>query len=305
MDPIRLSLGPIQFLWDGPEWRDFYYRIADETSIERVTLGEVVCSKRFHYTALYMDGVIARLEDAGKEVRLASLALVTLPREVEATRTLIEKASLPIEAGDLSALARLAGRRHSVGPLVNVYNAETARALAARGADTICLPPELPFSSVRTIAGAVPDIDFEVFGFGKVPLAISARCAHARSKGNTKDNCHFVCIEDPDGLAVDTLDAQPFLALNGVQTMSHTCQSLLGQLDELAAAGIRWLRLSPQHCDMVAIAQLFQAVIDGRLPPQEAQDQMRLVYPTTYSNGFHFGREGVAWVEGQQRAAHA
>ena len=304
MDTIRLSLGPVQFLWDGPEWRDFYYRIADETNIQRVTLGEIVCSKRFHYTAPYLEDAIARLEGSGKEVRLASLALVTLPREIEATRTLIERATLPIEAGDLSALARLAGRRHSVGPLVNVYNAETARTLAARGADIICLPPELPFSSVSTVVGAVPEVAFEVFAFGKVPLAISARCAHARSKGNTKDNCHFVCIEDPDGLAVDTLDEQPFLALNGVQTMSHTCQSLLGQTDELAAAGVRWLRLSPQHCDMVAVARLFQAVIDRRLSPQDAQEQMRLVYPATYSNSFHFGREGVAWVESQRESAH-
>src|SRR5690606_20178890 len=110
-----------------------------------------------------------------------SLALVTLPREVEATRSLVNRAERPVEAGDLSALALLAGRTHSVGPLVNVYNAQTARTLAARGADTICLPPERPFRSVAAIAAAVPEVDFEVFAFGKVPLAISARCAHARA----------------------------------------------------------------------------------------------------------------------------
>jgi collagenase-like PrtC family protease len=294
---MRLSLGPVQFLWDGPQWRDFYYRIAEETEIERVTVGEVVCSKRFHFTAPYVDAVIERLEACGKEVRLASLALVTLPREQEATRELIDGARRPVEAGDLSALARLSGQIHSVGPLINVYNAETARTLAARGADTICLPPELPFASVKAIIAGAPDVALEVFGFGKVPLAISARCAHARSKGNTKDNCHFVCIEDPDGLRVDTLDSQPFLALNGVQTMSHTCQSLLGQVDELAQAGIRWLRLSPQQCDMVLVAQLFKNVIEGDLSAAEAQERMAQSYPAIYSNGFHFGREGVAWVE--------
>lgn len=25
-----LSMGPVLFLWDGPKWRDFYFRIADE-----------------------------------------------------------------------------------------------------------------------------------------------------------------------------------------------------------------------------------------------------------------------------------
>ena len=305
MERIKLSLGPVQFLWDGPAWRDFYFRMADESDIARVTLGEVVCSKRFHYTAPYMDEVIERLERAGKEVRLASLALVKLPREVEATRSLVNRAERPVEAGDLSALALLAGRTHSVGPLVNVYNAQTARTLAARGADTICLPPELPFRSVAAIAAAVAEVDFEVFAFGKVPLAISARCAHARAKGNTKDNCHFVCIEDPDGLLVETLDHQAFLALNGVQTMSHTCQSLLGQVDELQQAGIAWLRLSPQHCDMVAVARLFEDVISGRLDPEAAQERMGAVYPVAYSNGFHFGQEGVAWIDGAREARHA
>ncbi|HTN62737.1 MAG TPA: U32 family peptidase [Devosia sp.] len=292
-----LSFGPLLFLWDGPKWRDFYFRIADEAPVQRVIIGEVVCSKRFHFMAPYMDAVIARLESAGKEVRQASLALVTLPREVEATRTLVAQAQHPIEAGDLSALALLNGQPHSIGPLINVYNAHTARALALRGADTICLTPELPFTSVRSIVEAVPHVDFEVFAFGKVPLAISARCAHARAKGRTKDNCGFVCIEDPDGLAVDTLDDQPFLALNGVQTVSHTCQSLLGQVQDLASAGVRWLRLSPQDCDMVAIARIFDEVICGRLAVDEALIQQNAAYPAAaYSNGFHFGREGVAWV---------
>ena len=115
MPSINLSLGPVQFLWDGPQWRDFYFRIAEEAAIERVTLGEVVCSKRFHFTAPYMEAVVERLEECGKEVRLASLALVTLPREAEATRELIDSASRPVEAGDLSALARLSGRIHTVG----------------------------------------------------------------------------------------------------------------------------------------------------------------------------------------------
>ena len=39
-----LSLGPVYFLWDGPKWRDFYFRIADEAPVEHVTLGETVWS---------------------------------------------------------------------------------------------------------------------------------------------------------------------------------------------------------------------------------------------------------------------
>ncbi|MCJ7996481.1 U32 family peptidase [Rhizobium cremeum] len=292
-----LTMGPVYYLWDGPKWRDFHFRIADEAPVERVVIGETVCSKRQHFIEPHLAEVTERLEAAGKTVVLSTLALVTLERESRQVRDMVAESEYPIEANDLSALGLLNGKPHSIGPLVNVYNAATARLLAARGASSICLPPELPFSSVRTIAAETPDIALEVFAFGRMPLAISARCAHARAKGHIKDNCQFVCGEDPDGLPVKTLDRQSFLALNGVQTVSHTCQALLGELKELAAAGISGFRLSPQDCDMVAVATLYRAVLDGGMEVWEAIDRLQKIYPAApLSNGFHHAREGAAWV---------
>ncbi len=54
-----------------------------------------------------------------------------------------------------------------------------------------------------------------------VPPAVSARCHHARHRELSKDRCQFVCAADADGLAVDTLDGVPFLAVNGPQTLSQ------------------------------------------------------------------------------------
>ncbi|WP_273793457.1 U32 family peptidase [Brucella anthropi] len=301
MSAPGLSLGPVLFLWDGPKWRDFYFRIADEAPIERVTVGEIVCSKRFHFLTPYMDVVIERLQRAGKTVNLGSLALVMLEREAKQVRQTINEAALPVEANDLSALGLLSGLPHIVGPLVNVYNAATAKVLAARGAHSICLPPELPISSIREIVKAAPDIDFEIFTFGRVPLAISARCAHARSKGHIKDNCQFVCGEEPDGLSVKTLDSQPFLALNGVQTLSHTCQSLMEDLPDLQEAGIRRFRLSPQDCDMVEVARIHDQVLNRFISPAEGIARLRTVYPDVpLSNGFLHGSIGAAWISRQR-----
>lgn len=280
-----LVLGPVPYLWDPAAWRDFYHRIADEADVDTVVVGETVCSKRLHFFDALLDGVVDRLVGAGKSVRLASLALVTLERELRLSRLLAGR-GLPVEVSELSAHAAMAGRAHAIGPLVNVYNAATARVLARGGATSICLPPELPLAAVHAIAGAVPEIGFEVHAFGRVPLAISARCAHARVKGQTKDNCRFVCGEDPDGLVVDTLDGQRFLALNGVQTMSGTVQCLLGDVPMLLGAGVSALRLSPQVCDMVAIAGLFRSVAAGRLDPAGAMAAARTLYPADYSNGF-------------------
>lgn len=285
--PMKLTLGPLLYLWDTPAWRDFYFRIADEADVDCVVLGEVVCSKRQHFHQPVLGEVIERLASAGKQVRLASLALVTLDRELKSSRHLAEQDDFAVEVNELAAHGAMRGRPHAIGPLVNVYNGATARFLASSGATSICLPPELPAASIKAILQDAPGIAFEVFAFGRVPLAISARCAHARIKGFTKDNCHFVCGEDPDGLPVDTLDGQSFLTLNGVQTMSSTCQSMITDVLALRAMGVAALRLSPQVCDMVAVARLFRAVADEELDPLEGLDHLRSAYPNAqFSNGF-------------------
>jgi collagenase-like PrtC family protease len=241
--------------------------------------------------------VIERLQSAGKDIVLSTLALATLDREIKATAALAAQAEFPVELNDLSGL-QLARHRHAIGPLVNVYNAATARLLFNRGATTVCLPPELPFASVQAICGALPENDFEIMAFGRLPLAMSARCAHARAKGRTKDNCQFVCGEDPDGLALKTLDRQSFLVLNGVQTVSQTCQVLLAELSDLQDAGVTGFRLSPQDCDMVAVADVYRRVLDKTIEIAEALAALRQAYPAVeFSNGFHYREEGAKWVQ--------
>jgi O2-independent ubiquinone biosynthesis protein UbiV len=306
MSMTELTLGPVYYLWDGAKWRDFYFRIADEAPVDRVILGETVCSKRQHFVEPHLTDVVERLERAGKSVAFSSLALVTLERESRIVKELIETSDHAIEVNDLSAIGLIKGRRHLVGPLVNVYNGPTARLMAQRGADRICLPPELPFSSIARIAEDASDVALEVMVFGRMPLAISARCAHARSKGRIKDSCQFVCGEEPDGLPIKTLDRQSFLVLNGVQTMSHTCQLLLGELTDLQEVGVNSFRLSPQDCNMARIASIFREMLSGSLGPEEAATLIGHCYPTAkFSNGFHHAREGAAWVSRAKDTVHA
>lgn len=291
-----LTLGPVPFLWQPDTWRDFYYRIADEADVDTVVVGEVVCSKRLHFHDRLIDDVTARLRAGGKLVRLASLALITQQRELRSLHALVD-CGAPIEVGDLTGHAALLGVPHAIGPLANVYNAATARLLAKQGAKTICLPPELPWTSIEMIVSSVPEIAFEVFAFGRVPLAISARCAHARLKGTTKDNCRFVCGEEPDGLEVDTLDGQRFLALNGVQTVSSTVQNLVADARTMQSGGVASLRLSPQVCDMVRVARNFRVVLDREAEADAALADLRSMSARyVYSNGFFHGAPGHAWL---------
>ncbi|WP_244914863.1 ubiquinone anaerobic biosynthesis protein UbiV [Rhizobium sullae] len=298
-----LVLGPVYYLWDADRWRDFYFRIADEAPVDTVIIGETVCSKRLHITEPAFADVVDRLEAAGKSVRLSTLALITLDRESQYQRDLIRDGGHVIEANDLSALNLLKGRNHAVGPLVNVYNGPAARFLAKNGASTICLPPELPGRSVKVITTDCPELAFELFAFGRLPLAVSARCAHARAKGRIKDNCQFVCGEEPDGLTVKTMSNQPFLALNGVQTVSYTCQALLQTDADIKALGVSALRLSPQVCDMVEVAGIFLDLTKDKIDPDEAALRLRTAYPAVpLSNGFHHGHAGAEWVARSRNA---
>lgn len=295
-DRVTLTIGPILFNWPAEAVRDFYVRIADEAPVDHVCVGEVVCSRREPFLNNVLPEVIERLERAGKTVLLCSLALPTLERELRYVAGLGGDPHM-VEVNDLSALRSLKHRPHAIGPFVNVYNEDTAAFLVSRGAVRIALPPELPETSIRTIAAAVPGAAIEVWAFGRIPLAISARCYHARLNGRTKDSCQFVCAADPDGLEVATIDGQKFLAVNGVQTLSYAYAALLNETAELARAGVASLRLSPQTCDMVAVVRCFRDVLDGRIDPEEATARLHAICGNaSFANGFVHGRSGAQYL---------
>lgn len=288
----RLSLGPVLFNWPAERWRDFYFSIAEEAPVDSVYLGEVVCSKRAPFFAPLLEEVAERLGSAGKEVVFSTLALITNAREAQAARDLCGDETLLVEANDPSALGYLRGRPHMVGPHVNVYNEDTLTYLASEGARRVCLPVELPASSLAALGKAARGrVELEVQAFGRLPLALSARCYHARARGLHKDNCQFVCAEDPDGLPLKTLSGQPFLAVNGIQTLSYAYVNLIDELGTLRDMGIAAFRLSPHDCDMAAVANAFRDVLDARIDAAEGTARLaRLVPQALYSKSFFEGR---------------
>lgn len=287
----KLTLGPVLFNWPTDRWSDFYARIADEAPVDRVSIGEVVCSKRPPFRSEALAGAIDRLERAGKEVIHATLALPTTAREIAAIREIVES-GYPIEANDIATVQLLDGRPHAIGPFLNIYNEAALARHVALGATRVCLPPELPIDAIRLLAGGSDAI--EVFAFGRAPLALSARCYHARVHGLPKDACRFVCERDPDGLEVSTMDGRPFLVVNGVQTLGHVITAATGQIDALRAAGVASLRLSPHSCDMVRVATVFRDLADARVGADEAAEALQsLGLPGLLSDGYLRGRPGA------------
>lgn len=298
----ELTLGPILFHWPADKKRDFYFQIADESPVDTVYIGEVICSKRSPFFESYYEEIAERLQKSGKKVVFSSLAEVMIPRERKMTEGLcsVETCNIEIEANDSAALYHLRGTPHRIGSFLNVYNEDTMEFLVSKGAKHFTLPPELPSSVLKILAqkARALDVTIEVQVYGRVGLALSARCYHARSHNRVKDNCQFVCEQDPDGMTLNTINGTPFLSINGIQTLSYHCLSLLNELDDMKKMGIQAFRISPHNHDMVKTSSLYRDVLDKTISPKEALVKLKKTgLQIPFSNGFYHGTDGYRWIK--------
>lgn len=291
-----LTLGPLLFNWPVEKKRDFYYKIADETCFDSVYIGEVVCFKRIPLFQAEIPNIVKRLQAAGKEVIYSTPALISDEEELNYLKMLIDDTPGMIEANDISCLNLLEGKAHCLGPYINIYNNAALQFHAKQNAVRVTLPPELPKDSIASLAETrATEIEIQVFG--RLPLAISARCPHARAYHLKKANCRFICEKNPDGLDVFTLDQQPFLAVNGLQTLSYTHCNLIQEMDDLQAMGVSAFRLSPHDTDMTIVSKLFHDVLEQQCSADEADKKLRELMPNTaFSNGFYHNQSGYKQI---------
>jgi len=295
----NLTLGPILFHWDADKKRDFYARIADEAPFEVVYLGEVICSKRSPFFERHYPEVIERLERGGKRVVLSTLSEVILPRERRATMDLCGQTDYPVEINNAAGLSAVDGHPHYVGPMMNVYNELTLAHHACHGAVHFTLPVELPRVAAKALAKSAVDlgVTIEAQVFGRASLALSARCYHARAHRRTKDECQFVCQEDPDGMTLRTLGGDDLLAINGIQTLSYSYVNLIAEIDDMRTLGIGHYRLMPHSTDIVAVATIFEDRIAGRTDAAEAAALLSAKHiGAPFSNGFWHGIAGHRYL---------
>jgi collagenase-like PrtC family protease len=289
----RLAIGPVLTYWPAEQLRTFYASVADGPA-DIVYLGETVCSKR---RALSFDEWIEIAEHLvahGKEVALSTLALVEAESELKTLRRICENGRFLVEANDLTAVALLAGKAPFVtGPTVNVYNPRTLQRLAKEGLRRFVLPVELSRETFGALRAACPDgVEGEVWAWGRLPLALSARCFTARAHNLPKDDCAFRCLDYPDGLLARTQEDQPFLTLNGIQTQSAQTHSLLGDLDDVIALGADVLRISPQSRQTEVVVQAFADALAGRTQ-LDAPELARLA-PLGLCDGYWRGAPGIS-----------
>jgi len=306
------TVGPLQYWWPRMQMLGFYAEMAEHPAVDTVVLGEVTCSRRNEFKFDDWLALARDLAGAGKTVVLATMPLLSTEAELRTLRRLCEQDEFAVEAGDVSALAVLA-REHAarperpafvIGPHVNVYSRAALAEWAPLGAGTWVPPLELSLDAVghinppgAPVPGVAGPVVTEVFAFGRMPLAFSARCFTARHHRLKKDECDFRCRDDADGLLLATSEGEPFLVLNGIQTQSAALQCLLDAGPALAAAGVRRLRLSPCSRGFVQALTAFDAVLNHGTPVGAGMEQLRAAgLPGALVDGFARQRPGMVEV---------
>lgn len=295
---MKISLGPIYFYWSKQQVFDFYQQIA-QSSVDVVYLGEVVCSKRHELRLDDWLQIAQQLSAAGKEVVLSTLTLIEADSELKRLKKICNNQNYGVEANDFSAINLLTKdcTPFVIGPSVNVYNTASLNYLAKQGLRRWCYPVELSKDTLLDIVNNKHNaLEVEVFAYGQLPLAFSARCFTARAYDLPKDDCQYKCIDHQQGMLLSTKEDQSFLIMNGIQTLSSDVQNLVCELDEMKKIGVDVIRISPQVESTNQIIDVFRDRIDQKNTSQEAFNILAQLSDNKQRNGYWHNQEGMKGV---------
>jgi len=301
---MKLSLAPISYFWSADTIRAFYEQ-AKDWPVDIVYLGEIICGKRRSLTFEDWMAIAQGLSEAGKEVVLSTMALLEAESELVSLARICDNGSFLVEANDMGAVWLLTGSASEstaglvpfvIGPHINAYNTHTLSLLAETGATRWVMPAELSRSDLSDLQREKPNaIETEIFVYGRLPLAFSARCFTARAHNLPKDQCDFRCGEYPDGLLLETQEDQDLFTINGIQMQSARLCNLLMAVGELTELNVDVLRIAPQIQGTEAVVHAFRDILDGNTTATAALATLPPPGPGGWCNGYWYGNAGIVW----------
>lgn len=268
---MKLSLGPVQFYWSAGSLHQFYDEMA-KLPLDVIYLGETVCSKRRAFSLSDWLALARKLKTVSHaEIVLSGLTLIEATSELSSLKRLCRNGEFLVEANDMGAVQFLIEQNlpFVAGPALNVYSGHALAELRQHGMCRWVPPVE---ASCTIIGSALQQLDelgisrpeVEIFAYGHLPLAYSARCFTSRAENRPKDDCQLCCMKYPEGIAVNSQEGEIIFTLNGIQTMSGKVCHLLPHYEELQALGANLLRLSPRIENMGTVIGAYDDVRQGR-----------------------------------------
>lgn len=290
----RLSLGPVLYYWDRETMFSFYERIA-KSAVDIVYLGETVCAKRKILRKNDWLEIAEMLQASGKEIVMSGMTLIESNSELAALKTLCSNKKFTVEANDMAAVQLLKGQSFVAGPAINIYNPNSLNVLARQGLKRWVMSVELSRDALSDMQKNRPDnVETEIFVYGRLPLAYSARCFTARAHNLPKDDCQYRCLDYPDGLMLATQEKEKFLVLNGIQTQSAKTCNLISVLPELIKQNVDVLRISPASMFSEEIIDIFHRCIHQVISVEQASHEVESLIPAAGAcNGYWYGENGM------------
>lgn len=249
---MKFSLGAPQFFWPKQTVEQFYQQ-AKECNADIIYVGETVCSKRRELRDKDWLALAKDLTKTGKQVIISTMTLLESPAELQVLKRLCNNGELLVEANDLSAVQVMNDLKlpFVVGAAINCYNLATLNVLIKKGMTRWVMPVELSGDWLKKLLveadeeGIRSQFEAEVFSWGYMPLAYSARCFTARSEDKPKDDCQYCCINYPQGRRMNSREGERVFVLNGIQTMSGYQYNLINEVNDMKAIGVDVVRISP------------------------------------------------------------
>ncbi|TNF35709.1 MAG: U32 family peptidase [Gammaproteobacteria bacterium] len=290
---MKLSLGPVLYYWIKEDIIDFYRRMA-EMPVDIIYLGETVCAKRKQMRTQDWFDLADELAQSGKEIVLSTLALSEAESDIKTLQRICENEQYCVEANDMGAVSLLEGKAFIAGHSINNYNQISLDFLHQLGMKRWVMPVELSADTLSDLQHSKPNmVETEIFAYGRLPLAYSARCFTARAHNLQKDDCQYRCLDYPEGMLMQTQEHQQFLNINGIQTQSAQHYNLIAELETLRKQHIDVLRLSPQGLHMEKIIDVFHQCLEQNASPIDGLSELKRITRSQYCNGYWHGSAGM------------
>lgn len=287
---MEITLAPLSFFWHKQAVYEFYQQVA-ESAIDRVYLGEVVCAKRRELKAEDWLEIATLLQNSGKTVVLSTLALIESASDLMHLKRLCQQGEWLVEANDMAAVHYLAEQQlpFCAGPSMNLYSAEALQVMHRLGLQRWVMPVELSLAHLQQITQqlqqlGINQLETEIFSYGYLPLAYSARCFSARVNDVSKDQCGFACLQSPQGIPLATQEGDQLFVINGIQSMSGYCYDICDQWQVMQQHSVAAMRLSAHNHDLFAVAQQLKKAIQQNSVIESSQ---------LHGRGYWFGKAGI------------